>query len=94
MPVRRFRTVEEMSRPHWRVAGDPELLRAIARVWAFGRRSGVHHFPPGVYRARSVEEINERSERWNRANFQAFIEARRQGEGGTAPGAVEAQART
>ena len=64
MPVRRFRTVEDMSRAHWREAGDPDLYRTMARLWAFGQRSGVHHFPPGVYRSRSMEEVNERSDQW------------------------------
>ena len=30
MPVRKFRTIEEMNVPHWRDAGDPDLIRAIA----------------------------------------------------------------
>jgi hypothetical protein len=76
MPVRRFRTVEDMSRAHWREAGDPDLYRTMARLWAFGQRSGVHHFPPGVYRSRSMEEVNERSDQWNEANFHAFVDAR------------------
>ena len=79
MPVRKFRTVEEMSHPHWRAPGDPDLYRTMARLWAFGQRSGRHRFPPGVYRSRSVQEINERSDRWSQANFQAYTEARGRG---------------
>lgn len=57
MPVRKFRSVEEMNRPVWRHAGDPELYRAIASVWAFGRRSHSRSFPPGVRRFRSIAEM-------------------------------------
>jgi len=76
MPVRRFRSIEDMSRAHWREPGDPDLYRTMARVWAFGQRTGGHRFPPGVYRCRSVDELNERSDRWREANFHAFVDAR------------------
>lgn len=57
MPVRKFRSVEEMNRPVWRPAGDPALARAIASVWAFGRRVGPRAFPRGVRKFRSVEDM-------------------------------------
>ena len=79
MPVRRFRSIEDMSRPRWRAAGDSDLFRTIARLWAFGQRTGVRRFPPGVYRSRTVEEMNARSDRWSQANFDALVEARRRG---------------
>lgn len=79
MPVRKFRSVGDMSRPHWRAPGDPDLYRTMARLWAFGQRSGVYRFPPDVYRSRPEHEVNERSDRWSRANFRAFIEARPRG---------------
>jgi hypothetical protein len=77
MPVRKFRTVEELSQPRWRAPGDPDLHRTMARLWAFGQRSGLHRFPPGVYRARSVQDLNAQTDRWNQANFEAFVDARR-----------------
>ena len=46
MPVRKFRSVEEMSRPQWREPGDPELHRTIARLWAFGRQTSRRRFRP------------------------------------------------
>lgn len=64
MPGRRFRTFEEMERACWRLPGDPALYRAIARVWEFGRRSGPRRFVPGVYRYRSLAELNAQTERW------------------------------
>jgi hypothetical protein len=64
MPVRKFRTVEDMERAKWRDPGDPELIRAIAAVWEFGRRSRRRRFPPGVYRHPSIVELNAQTERW------------------------------
>lgn len=40
MPVRKFRSVEEMNQPVWRDPGDPELYRTIAGLWEVGRRVG------------------------------------------------------
>lgn len=57
MPVRKFRSVADMNTLIWRPAGDPALARAIASVWAFGRRTGAHAFPPGVRKFRSVAEM-------------------------------------
>ena len=64
MPVRKFRGVADMERSKWRQPGDPDLFRAIAAVWEFGRRSRPRRFPPGVYRHRSIEELNADTERW------------------------------
>lgn len=58
MPIRKFRSVEEMNRPAWRAPGSIELYRAIAQVWDFGRRTSTRRFRPGVYRFRSIEEMN------------------------------------
>ena len=71
MPIRKFRTVEEMERPGWREPGDPDLYRAIRRVWEFGQRSNRRRFPPGVYRHRSIDHLNAQSEQWSLANFRA-----------------------
>ena len=60
MPVRKFRSVEEMEPAPWRKAGDPELFRAIAAVWSLGNRTQRHRFQPGVYKYRSVEEMKQR----------------------------------
>jgi hypothetical protein len=57
MPVRKFRSVEEMNTPVWRRAGDPALFRAIASVWAFGRRTRPRAFSPGVRKFRSIEDM-------------------------------------
>ncbi len=57
MPVKKFRSVEEMNTPIWRRAGDPALSRAIASVWEFGRRTSQRRFTPGVRKFRSVAEM-------------------------------------
>jgi len=57
MPVRRFRSVQEMNQPVWRKPGDPELYRAIKQIWDFGMRTQKKRFRPGVRRFRSVEEM-------------------------------------
>ena len=59
MPVRKFRSVEEMSEPVWRSPGDPRLYRAIREIWTFGQRTSRKRFRPGVHRFRSIEEMKE-----------------------------------
>ncbi len=71
MPVRRFRSVEEMNQPRWRKPGDPELYAAIAALWRLGARTGRRRFPPGVHKHRSIEQLNATRERWAQANFDA-----------------------
>ena len=40
MPVRKFRSVEEMNQPVWRSPGDPDLYRTMAGVWDVGQACG------------------------------------------------------
>ena len=63
MPIRKFRSVEEMNRPNWRKPGSPELYLAIERVWTFGQRTNHYRFQPGVYRYRSIEDMNVSADR-------------------------------
>lgn len=58
MAVRKFHSVEEMSRPLWRTPGDPELYDVIASLWDLGRRTSKKNFVPGVQRFRSIEEMD------------------------------------
>jgi hypothetical protein len=64
MPVRKFRRIEEMDSPLWREPGDPRLYQAIARLWAFGRRTRRRRLPPGVYRHRTMEDLNAQTDAW------------------------------
>ena len=77
MPLRKFRSVEEMEAGPWLPPGDPRLARAIRGVWAFGTRTLRPSFPPGLHRYRSVEEAEAAAERWERERF----ERRRSAEG-------------
>ncbi len=75
MPVRKFRDLQEMEDSLWREPG-PELWRAIERVWSFAARTVPRHFPPGVYKHRSIEEAKRLREQWEAADFEAFWERR------------------
>jgi hypothetical protein len=59
VPVRKFRSIEEMDAYTWRRPGDPDLYRAIAFVWDLARRTNPRRFTPGVYRYRSIDEMNQ-----------------------------------
>lgn len=60
MPVRKFRSVEEMKTLAWRRPGDPELARALASVWSFGRRLRPSPLQPGVRKFKSIAEMKSR----------------------------------
>jgi hypothetical protein len=64
-PVRKFRSIEEMPEPAWRPPGDPELYRSLAELWTFVRRLHPRVFPAGVYKHRSIEDMNRQREEWN-----------------------------
>lgn len=63
MPVRKFRSVEEMNTPVWRLPGEPTLFLAIARLWELGRRTSTRRFPTGVRKHSSIEEMSMTQER-------------------------------
>jgi hypothetical protein len=71
MPVRKIRDLQEMEDSLWREPG-PDLWRAIEEVWAFAARTCPRHFPPGVYRHRSLEDAQRQREQWEEADFQAL----------------------
>jgi hypothetical protein len=71
MPVRKFRSVEEMDGPIWHAPGDAALSRAIRFVWGLAHRTTKPHFPPGVYKHRTIEDLNALRQAWDDANFHA-----------------------
>lgn len=79
MPVRKFRSLQEMEDSLWRPVGSPELLRAITAVWEFAERTCPLSFPPGVFRHRSVEEAGAQRPAWEEAHVRALREARAAG---------------
>ena len=57
MPVRKYRSGEDMNQPVWRMPGDAALYEAIRRVWEFGQRTRTTRFRSGVRRFRNIEEM-------------------------------------
>jgi len=60
MPVRKFRSVEEMNTVVWRRPGDPDLARVLASVWSFGRRLRPSPIQPGLRKFKSIEAMKSR----------------------------------
>ena len=77
MSVRKFRGVEQMEEASWYSPGDPRLWKAMASVWDFGARVTAPRFPPGVYKHRTIEDLNRQREAWDAENFRAFWERRK-----------------
>lgn len=76
MPVKKIRDLQEMEDSLWREPGSPELLRAIDAVFRFAAHTFPRHFPPGVYKHRSIEEAERQREIWEEADFKALWERR------------------
>ncbi|HEX7153949.1 MAG TPA: hypothetical protein VF618_20840 [Thermoanaerobaculia bacterium] len=68
MPVRKFRSIEEMNRDvRWAETGDPSIPRRIAQLWDFSERllgDVGTCIPRGVRKYRSVEEAQADRDRW------------------------------
>ena len=69
MPVGKFRSVQEMEDTHWRRPGDPALWRALEGVWDFAARTCPRHFPPGVYKHRSIDEAQQLRDHWEEVHI-------------------------
>jgi hypothetical protein len=76
MPVRKFRSVEQMNQPAWHRPGDPALYQAIASVWNFGRQTHPRLFEPGVRRYTSFDEMRRAQDELEAKHVQA-VRARR-----------------
>ena len=64
MPLRKYRSVEEMPTPPWREPLDPRNLRLACDLSALATRLRPRRFPPGLHKYGSVEEAARRRERW------------------------------
>jgi hypothetical protein len=64
MPVRKFRSVEEMEAPQWRAPGDPALFRAMAGLWDIGCRTSRRRYPPGVHKHSSIADMDRVQRAW------------------------------
>ncbi len=95
MPVHRYRSVDEIG-TRWYEPGAPELFLAIRRLWLLGDQTLQPRFPHGLFKHRSIEEMNAMQEKWAAANFESFIERRETERAeleGSGPGAGPARKR-
>ena len=67
MPVYKYRSIDQMPDETWRQPGDLVLYRAMRQVWDFGRRTSGRRHRPGVYKFRSIEDMDAAQEEWSRA---------------------------
>ena len=68
MPVRKYRSVEDMPSAAFRTPLDPVNLRLACEVSTTALRFAPRRFPPGVHRYRSIAEAAERREAWERSS--------------------------
>jgi hypothetical protein len=71
MPVRRLRSLQEAEESVWLDRADPRLVPTIREVWRLADRMSPPSYPPGVYKHRSIEELNAQTEAWECANVAA-----------------------
>jgi len=68
MPVRKFRSIEEMNAAvsdRWLNSGDPELPASIDALWKeWGKLMPPLDMPRGVTKFRSIEEMNAFREKY------------------------------
>jgi hypothetical protein len=57
MPLRKFRSIDDMKTPIWRRPGDPALFREMAGIWDVGSRTSRRRYPPGLHKHGSLEEM-------------------------------------
>ena len=68
MPVKKYRSVEEMEDASWTAPGTAEHSRAIQRVIELVTFfASKKRLPPGVFKFRSVEEASAQREAWDRS---------------------------
>jgi hypothetical protein len=67
VPVARFHSVADMPPPPPRAPGDPDNLRAALELSNLCRGLRPWHFPPGVHRHRSIDELAAARAAWDAA---------------------------
>ena len=66
MPVRKYRSVEDMPEAAIGVALDPRNLRRACELSAMAARLALRRFPPGVHRYGSVAAADAARDAWER----------------------------
>jgi len=64
MPLRKYRSVEEMPSPMWSEALDPDNLRRAGDVSALAARLHPRRFPAGLHKYHSIEEASDARKGW------------------------------
>jgi hypothetical protein len=67
MPVRKYRSVEDMPQAALRDPLDPRNLQMACELSAVAVRLAPRRFPAGVHRYRSVAAASEQRELWERS---------------------------
>jgi hypothetical protein len=78
MPVRKFRTIEEMNAAEESLdAGDPRIVPRLLQVTRLALAlAGPLGAPPGVHKYHSIEEMNADREKWEDARIARIIRER------------------
>lgn len=71
MPVRKLRSLEEAEDSLFRDPNDPRLWPSLVALWRLSDRLFSRRLPPGVYKHRSVEELNRQREQWEAAAIES-----------------------
>ena len=64
MPVRKFRSIDEMGDNTWLDADDPRLATVIRAVWDRSRRFHRPRPRVGVRKYRSIDAMNAADQAW------------------------------
>ncbi len=73
MPIKKFRSVEEMDaarRDLWFDQLDAAAFRRIARLWKRSAQISPRKFPKGIIKYRTLEEAQADRERWQKEHVQ------------------------
>jgi len=74
MPVQKFRSVAEVPDTPWGTPGDPRLYASLRGLWTAMRSIHPRTFPAGVYKHRTMDEMNHQRDEWT-AEFVSMVSA-------------------
>ncbi|PYS39088.1 MAG: hypothetical protein DMG14_15295 [Acidobacteria bacterium] len=81
MPVRKYRSLEDMNRENrWLPTGDSSILQKIRYLWRFSElllRPVGTCIPRGIRKYRSIEEANADRDRWEKERVDRFVVERK-----------------
>lgn len=81
MPIRKYRTIEEMNAERrWLATGDPAIPRKIRFLWELSERLVAPVglcIPRGVRKYHSVEEAEADRQRWEQTRVDLIAENRK-----------------